>query len=60
MVHQIGGTMITVLLVHSQQREKVFLPFVNEDPKTAEVITKLLFFTEDKKIKNPAILEQVK
>lgn len=59
-VHQIGGSMIAVLPVHSGQRGKVFLPFVDEDPKTAEVITKILFFAEDKKIKDPSILRQIK
>ena len=59
-VHQIGGSMIAVLPVHSGQRGKVFLPFVDEDPKTAEVITKILFFAEDKKIKDPSILSQIR
>ena len=58
-IHQEGGPMINVLPVHSQRRGRIFLPFVDEDPKTAEVITKILFFAEDDKIKDPFILEQI-
>ena len=59
-VHQIGGTMLSVLPVHSQHRGKLFLPFVDEDPKTAEIISKVLLFAEDGKIKDPTILDQIR
>ena len=59
-VHQQAGPMIQVLPVHSQRRGRLFLPFVDEDPKTAEVLTKILLFAEDQKIKDPFILEQIK
>lgn len=59
-IHKQGGTMINVLPVHSQHRGKLFLPFADDDPKTAEIITKILLFAEDKKIKDPTILEQIK
>ena len=55
-VHQIGGAMIPVLPVHSQHRGKIFLPFIDDDPKTAEIISKVLLFAEDGKIKDPMIL----
>lgn len=58
-IHQEGGPMINVLPVHSQRRGRIFLPFVDEDPKTAEILTKILFFAEDEKIKDPFILEQI-
>ena len=58
-IHQEGGPMIQVLPVHSQRRGRIFLPFVDEDPKTAEILTKILFFAEDAKIKDPFILEQI-
>ena len=32
-VHQKGGAMLHILPVHSQKRGKLFLPFVDEDPK---------------------------
>jgi len=58
-VHQIGGTMLNVLPVHSQHRGRFFLPFVDDDPKTAEVISKVIQFAEDSKLKDPSILEQI-
>ncbi len=59
-IHKQGGAMIHVLPVHSQHRGKIFLPFVDEDPKTAEILTKVIFFAEDKKIKDVSILEQIR
>lgn len=59
-VHLQGGPMINVLPVHSQHRGKLFLPFVDEDPKTAQIVSEVLLFAEDKKIKDPFILEQIK
>ncbi len=59
-VHQIGGTMIPVLPVHSQHRGRVFLPFADEDPKTAEIISKVIMFAEDDKIKDPMILSEIR
>ena len=59
-VHQIGGIMLSVLPVHSQHRGKLFLPFVDEDPKTAEIISKVLLFAEDGKLKDPTILDQIR
>lgn len=59
-IHKQGGTMINVLPVHSSHRGKIFLPFVDDDPKTAEIITKVLTFAEDNKLKDPTILEQIR
>lgn len=59
-VHKMGGTMINILPVHSQHRGKMFLPFADEDPKTSEIITKILFLAEDGKIKDLSILEQIR
>ena len=58
-VHQIGGTMLSVRPVHSQHRGRIFLPFVDEDPKTAEIISKVILFSEDHKLKDPTILSQI-
>ena len=58
-VHKLGGTMINILPVHSQHRGKLFLPFADDDPKTAEILTKILFLAEDSKIQDPSILEQI-
>ena len=59
-IHLQGGPMINVLPVHSQHRGKLFLPFVDEDPKTAQIISEILLFAEDDKIKDPFILDQIK
>ncbi len=58
-VHQFGGAMIPVLPIHSQHRGKIFMPFVDDDPKTAEIISKVLLFAEDDKIKDPMILSNI-
>ena len=59
-IHMVGVHQINVLPVHSQHRGRIFLPFLDEDPKTAEIMSKILLFAEDKKIKDPYILEQMK
>lgn len=58
-IHQAGGAAITVLPVHSQSRGKLFLPFIDEDPKTAEIMSKILLFARDESIKDPYILRQI-
>lgn len=58
-VHQSGVGMLAVLPVHSQRRGRIFLPFVDDDPKTAEIMSKILLFAADKKIKDPSILRQM-
>lgn len=59
-VHQIGNAMLFVVPVHSQHRGRIFLPFVDDDPKTAEIMSKILLFAEDHKIKDPNILSQIR
>lgn len=59
-IHQQGGAMLHILPVHSQKRGKLFLPFVDEDPKTAEIMSKIVLLAEDKKIKDPFILDQIR
>lgn len=58
-VHQLGNAMLFVVPVHAQQRGRIFLPFVDDDPKTAEIMSKILLFAEDAKIKDPKILGQI-
>ena len=60
LIHQKAGSAINVLPVHSQHRGRVFLPFIDDDPKTAEIIAKVLLFAQDDKIKDVFILEQIK
>lgn len=59
-VHQLGGAMIPILPVHSQHKGRIFLPFVDDDPKTAEIISKILLLSEDTKIKDPMILSAIR
>lgn len=59
-VHQAGGAMIPVLPVHSQHRGRIFLPFADEDPKTAEIMSKIILLSEDEKIKDPSILDALR
>ncbi len=59
-VHQMGNAMLFVVPVHSQHRGRMFLPFVDDDPKTAEIMSKILLFAEDTKIKDPGILNQIR
>ena len=59
-VLQEGGAMLHILPVHSQKRGRIFLPFVDEDPKTAEIMSKIVLLAEDKKIKDPSILDQIR
>jgi len=33
---------------------------MDDDPKTAEIVTKILFLAEDHKLKDPNILSQIK
>lgn len=58
-VHLEGGAMLHILPVHSQKRGRLFLPFVDEDPKMAEIMSKIVLLAEDKKIKDPLILGQL-
>ena len=59
-IHKESGGMVNILPVHSQQRGKIFLPFIDEDPKTAEILSKILLLAEDHKIKDPYILQQIR
>lgn len=59
-VHQMGNTMLNIIPVHSQHRGRMFLPFVDDDPKTAEIMSKILLLADDKKIKDPSILAQIR
>lgn len=58
-VHKKGMGALNILPVHSQSRGKIFLPFADEDPKTAEIMSKILLLAEDNKIKDPSILSNL-
>ena len=45
--------------VHGAQRGKLYLPFVDEDPKTVEIVSKVVLLAEDHKLKDPTILQWI-
>lgn len=59
-IHQRPGGMVFVLPIHSQFRGRIFLPFADDDPKSAEVLTKILTLANDKEIKDPDIIRQIR
>jgi hypothetical protein len=59
-VHRQPGGSLCIIPVSSQHRGRIFLPFADDDPKTAEVVSKVLLLAEDKKIQDPTILEQLR
>ncbi len=58
-VHKQPGGALCIIPVHAQQRGRIFLPFVDNDPKTAEIVSKVVLLARDDQIKDPTILEQI-
>jgi hypothetical protein len=58
-VHQQPGGYLCIVAVPSQQRGRVFLPFADNDPRTAEVVSKVLLLSKDDQIQDPSILRQI-
>lgn len=54
-----NGMQIAIIPVHSQHRGRLFLPFVDDDPKSAEIISKMRYLALDNQIKDPTILAQI-
>jgi len=52
--------MLFIVPVHSQHRGRLFLPFADDDPKTAEVLSKVLMLGRDKEIMDPSILGAIR
>ncbi|MBR3357175.1 MAG: DUF4132 domain-containing protein [Solobacterium sp.] len=59
-VHAKEKGMIPILAVPSQHRGRIFLPFADDDPRTAEILSKILLLAEDTKIKDPEILRYLR
>ncbi|MFC4425165.1 DUF5724 domain-containing protein [Deinococcus navajonensis] len=59
-VHRMPGGFLCIVPVHNQHQGRLFLPFADPDPKTAEVVSKVLLLAEDRKIQDPTILEQLR
>jgi hypothetical protein len=60
MVHIQPGGALFIVAIHSQHRGRIFLPFADDDPKTAEVISKVLLLARDREIKDPNLLQQIR
>lgn len=58
-VHRQPGGSLCIVPVHAQHRGRLFLPFADDDPRTAEVLSKILLLARDTEIKDPSILEQI-
>ncbi len=54
------GTALPIVAVHSQHRGRLFLPFADDDPRTAEVLSKVLLLARDREIRDPSILEWIR
>ncbi len=59
-IHTKNKGMLPIFPVHSQHRGHIFLPFIDSDPKTSEIISKALMLAEDDKIKDPSVLMHLK
>ena len=59
-VRQVGGVESPIIPVHGQHRGKLYLPFMDEDPKTVEIVSKMVLLAEDNKLKDPTILKWIK
>ncbi|MGV3723552.1 MAG: DUF5724 domain-containing protein [Actinomycetota bacterium] len=58
-VHRQPGGQLCIIPVQAQHRGRLFLPFADDDPRTAEVLSKVLLLARDQEIKDPGILEQL-
>lgn len=58
-VHRIPGNAVCIVPVSAQHRGRIFLPFADDDPRTAEIVAKVVLLARDDKIKDPTILQQL-
>jgi hypothetical protein len=59
-VHRRPGGSVCIVPVGSQYRGRLFLPFADHDPKTAELVSKVVLLAQDHLISDPTILEQLR
>jgi hypothetical protein len=59
-VHRQPGGALCIVPVHAQQRGRLFLPFADDDPRTAEVLSKVILLARDHEIQDPNILDQLR
>lgn len=58
-VHRIPGNTLFIIPVSAQHRGRIFLPFVDDDPRTAEIVSKVVLLSRDDRITDPTILAQI-
>jgi hypothetical protein len=58
--HMLPGGALFIVPVHSQHRGRIFLPFADDDPKSAEVLSKVLLLAKDREIRDPNLLDQIR
>ncbi len=58
-VHKQPGGSLCVVPVNAQHRGRLFLPFADDDPRTAEMVSKVLLLARDHEIQDPTILSQI-
>ncbi len=59
-VHRRPGGALCIIPVDAQRRGRVFLPFADDDPMTAEVVSKVVLLARDTAIEDPTILAQLR
>jgi hypothetical protein len=59
-VHRVPGGHLCLVPVHAEHRGRLFLPFSDDDPKTAEVLSKVILLARDGQIQDPNILDQIR
>jgi hypothetical protein len=58
--HMMPGGTLFIVPVHSQHRGRIFLPFADDDPRTAEILSKVILLARDQEIKDPNLLDQIR
>lgn len=58
-IQKLPGGAIAIVAVGAQHRGRLFLPFADDDPKTAEIVSKALLLARDEEILDPTILDQL-
>lgn len=59
-IHTKAKGMLPIFPVHSQQDGHIFLPFIDEDPKTSEIMSKIILLANDATINDPSILQYIR
>jgi hypothetical protein len=59
-VHLQPGGHLCLVPVHAEHRGRLFLPFADDDPRTAEVLSKVILLARDQEIQDPNILDQIR